>query len=78
MKPKFHPFKQIWAGWQKMSVRRMGLSIGSGSLILIGLASGKLFHAGTVYQVSMIAATLIAGWDIAIRALRSLRNRHAS
>ncbi len=31
-----------------------------------------------LYNIAMIAAAVIAGWDIAVRALVSLRNRYVS
>ncbi len=55
--------------------RRQILSITSGGLILIGLAAKYLFAQTGLHDGLMIAASLTAGWDIALRAWNSLRNR---
>ena len=53
-------------------------TIASGLLIALGLAAKYLFQLETLHNGLMIAAALIAGSDIALRALVSLRNRHIS
>jgi Cd2+/Zn2+-exporting ATPase len=58
--------------------RRKILAISSGSLILLALAAGRLPGLPSIGNLFMIAATLIAGADIAVRAWNSLMNRHIS
>lgn len=55
--------------------RRQTLSIVSGGLILLGLAAKYFFGQVSVHNIFMLAAALTAGWDIALRAWNSLRNR---
>ena len=52
--------------------------VSSGFFILLALVIGKLFHTLWVGDLFMILAALIAGSDIAIRAFRSLKNKHIS
>ena len=63
---------------QNPKIRRRLLVIVSGALILLGLGAGKFFDAQGWRAGLLIAAALIAGWDIALRAVASLRNRHIS
>ena len=57
--------------------RRQVLTIASGVLILVGLADYYL--AGlSLYFGSMVAAAVLAGSDIALRAWAALRHRHVS
>src|SRR5690554_6432430 len=58
--------------------RRLWLTIGSGGLIAAGLLA--LYGLGMVelWSVLMVAAAILAGSDIAVRAWRSLRVRHFS
>lgn len=58
--------------------RRQLLTLTSGLLILVGLAADTLASLSTLYQGSMIAAALLAGSDIALRAWSALRHRHIS
>lgn len=58
--------------------RRMALAIASGSLIAIAFGADYFLSWRVVYNASMIAAALIAGWDIAARSIVSLHNRHVS
>jgi len=58
--------------------RREMLTIASGALIAAALAAGWLLNALQMRDVLMVAAAVIAGSDIAIRAAASLRNRHIS
>ncbi len=53
-------------------------TITSGLLIALGLAARHLFHLPALHDALMTAAALIAGADIAARALVSLRSRHIS
>ena len=59
-------------------IRRQFLVLASGALILVALAIGQFQQAFTVKNGFMILAALIAGSDIAVRAIISLRNRHIS
>lgn len=58
--------------------RRMGITVGSGSLIALALVARFGFGAEAVWAILMTAAAVLAGGDIAVRALRSLRIRHLS
>lgn len=58
--------------------RRLWLTISSGSLIAIGLIARYGFGMIDLWSVLMVAAALLAGSDIAIRAWRALRVRHLS
>ena len=58
--------------------RRKILAIVSGSLIAVAFGANALFGWRAVYTISMVAAALVAGWDIALRAITSLRNRYIS
>jgi Cd2+/Zn2+-exporting ATPase len=70
--------QRIKSLFSNLQQRRKMLTISSG--ILIGLALGADYFLGwkAAYNVFMIAAAVIAGWDIAARAFVSLRNRHIS
>jgi Cd2+/Zn2+-exporting ATPase len=70
--------EQIKALFSNLQQRRKILTIVSGSLIAIAFGSQYFFGWTVVYNVSMIAAAIIAGWDIATRAITSLRNRYVS
>jgi Cd2+/Zn2+-exporting ATPase len=63
---------------QNPTTRRQYLVISSGILILLALGAGKFFNAQSWSSGLMITAAVIAGWDIAVRAIISLRNRHIS
>lgn len=58
--------------------RRQFLVITSGALILMALGAGKFLGAENWRAGLMTLAALIAGWDIALRAVTSLRSRHIS
>ncbi|KAA3644181.1 MAG: cadmium-translocating P-type ATPase [Chloroflexi bacterium] len=64
--------------FQNPRTRRQFLVISSGALIMMALGVGKFLGAEQWRNGFMILATLIAGWDIAVRAVTSLRNRHIS
>ncbi|MCX6082124.1 MAG: cation-translocating P-type ATPase [Chloroflexi bacterium] len=70
--------EQIKALFSNLQQRRKILAIVSGSLIAIAFGSQYFFGWTVIYNVSMIAAAVIAGWDIAVRAITSLRNRYVS
>jgi Cd2+/Zn2+-exporting ATPase len=58
--------------------RRLWLTIGSGSLIALGLIARYGFGMIDPWSVLMVAAALLAGSDIAIRAWRALKVRYLS
>lgn len=70
--------EQIRALFSNLQQRRKILTMLSGSLIAIAFGGEYFFGWTAVFSVSMIAAAAIAGWDIAARALTSLRNRYVS
>jgi Zn2+/Cd2+-exporting ATPase len=70
--------KKLHILFSNLQQRRKVLTITSGGLILLALVSDYFFGWQSLYNLAMIAAAVIAGWDIAVRALVSLRNRHVS
>ncbi len=58
--------------------RRLWLTIGSGILIAAGLVARYGFGMIDLWSALMVAAALVAGSDIALRAWRSLKVRHLS
>jgi Cd2+/Zn2+-exporting ATPase len=58
--------------------RRLWLTIGSGLLIAAGLLARYGFGMIGLWSALMVAAALVAGSDIALRAWRSLKARHLS
>ncbi len=62
--------------FKDLKTRRKILVIASGASILLALGLGKFFNADRWHDGLMILAALIAGWEIAVRAVTSLRNRH--
>lgn len=70
--------EQIKALFSNLQQRRRILTVLSGSLIAIAFGSQYFFGWTAVYNFFMIAAAVIAGWDIAVRAITSLRNRYVS
>lgn len=58
--------------------RKLILVLLSGIFILVSLGVGKFWNLTSFKNVLMIVAALIAGVDIAIRAFRSLKNKHIS
>lgn len=63
---------------QNPRTRRKLLVFTSGGLILLALAAGQFLQAPLLKIVLMISAVLIAGSDIALRAITSLRNKYIS
>lgn len=63
---------------QNQKQRRQTLALLSGGLIILALGADYLVGLTTLGNGLHLAATLVAGWDIAGRAWFSLRNRHAS
>ena len=59
-------------------LRRKALVVSSGGLILAAWLVGKVWGLQGWQNSLMVAAALIAGWDIALRAFTSLRNRYIS
>src|SRR5512140_31829 len=70
--------EQIQALFSNLQQRRKILTILGGGLIVIAFGSQYFFAWTPVYNFFMIAAAVTAGWDIAVRALTSLRNRYVS
>lgn len=70
--------EKIRAVFNNLQQRRKLLTLTSGGLILLALGVDFFFGWRGVYSVVMVAAALIAGWDVAMRAFTSLRNRHVS
>jgi Cd2+/Zn2+-exporting ATPase len=68
-------FKALWMNLQQ---RRKILTIASGSSIALAVGVNAVFGWQAVYDLGMVAAAVIAGWDIAARAINSLRNRYVS
>ncbi|MBE7556023.1 MAG: cation-translocating P-type ATPase [Anaerolineales bacterium] len=58
--------------------RRQLLTLISGLLILVGLAADYLAGQPNLYSGAMVAAALLAGSDIALRAWSALQYRHIS
>jgi Cd2+/Zn2+-exporting ATPase len=58
--------------------RKLLLVLLSGIFILVSLGVEKFWNLTSLKNVLMIIAALIAGVDIAIRAFRSLKNKHIS
>jgi Cd2+/Zn2+-exporting ATPase len=57
---------------------RQAIVLASGTTIILALAAGKVARWQWARNSLMIAAAVLAGWEIAVRAIRSLRNRHIS
>jgi Cd2+/Zn2+-exporting ATPase len=70
--------KKLHTLFNNLQQRRKVLTITSGGLILLALGADYFFGWQPLYNIAMIAAAVIAGWDIAARAFVSLRNRHVS
>src|SRR5690606_37098060 len=58
--------------------RRFWLTVGSSGLIAVGLIARYGFGMIELWSALMVAAALLAGSDIAVRAWRSLKVRHLS
>lgn len=58
--------------------RRFWLTVGSGGLIATGLLARYGFGMIELWSALMVAAALLAGSDIAVRAWRALRVKHLS
>ncbi len=58
--------------------RKLLLVLLSGIFILVSLGVEKIWNLTSLKNVLMMVAALIAGVDIAIRAFRSLKNKHIS
>lgn len=70
--------EKVRAVFNNLQQRRKLLTLTSGGLILLALGADFFFGWREVYKIAMLAAALIAGLDIALRAFASLRNRHVS
>ena len=69
---------KIRALFSNLQQRRKILTIASGGWIAIAFGVDYLLGWKSIYNASMVAAAVIAGWDIAARAVISLRSRHIS
>jgi Zn2+/Cd2+-exporting ATPase len=67
---------QAW--FQDLKRRRLFLLVASGGLILAALVAGNFFGFKQLSNGLMVAAALVAGANIALRAVYSLRNRYIS
>src|SRR5512138_1728573 len=70
--------QQVRSLFSNLQQRRKILAVTSGILIAVAFGADYFLGLHAVYSVAMIAAAVIAGWDIATRAFVSLRNRHIS
>jgi len=61
--------------FNNLYLRRKILTLTSGALILLALGADFFFEQRGVYNIAMIAAAVFAGWDIAARAVASLRGK---
>lgn len=69
---------RIHAAMHDLRKRTEAVTIGSGALILAGLAARYLFQSISIHNVLMTIAAVLAGAGIAVRAVTSLRNKHIS
>lgn len=67
--------KDLAAGLAHPARRRLILTIASGALIVLALVARHGFGANGVWSAAMVAAAVLAGSDIALRALRVLWQR---
>src|SRR5699024_3621172 len=74
MKSPIHYFKRII----NPANRKTTLLIAAGALIIVGWAAIWLGDLPLVFNGAMIAATLLAGYDIGQRAWRGLMNKHTN
>lgn len=68
---------EVWTQIKSHANRKTQLLLGSGFLIAAGWYSDSLLNA-FLFDTMMIAATLIAGYDIVQNAWRGLKNTHAN
>ena len=66
------------AGFSHPARRRLWLTIVSGILIAGGLLARYGFDNIGLWSAAMVAAALLAGADITVRAVQALRIRHLS
>jgi Zn2+/Cd2+-exporting ATPase len=67
---------QFVGGLKQPARRRMWLTIGSGTLIVLAFVTGLGLRSDAAWAGFMTAAALLAGSDIAVRAWHGLRVRH--
>jgi Zn2+/Cd2+-exporting ATPase len=67
---------RVWL--EPSAEQRKSLMLLSGLLIAMGLAAGWLLGWNGVRMSLLVAAAIVAGYDIALRAWRALLNRHFS
>jgi Cd2+/Zn2+-exporting ATPase len=70
--------KELIQKFSQPANRKLLLVLLSGFFILVSLGVGKFWNLTSLKNVLMTFAALIAGTDIAIRAFRSLKNKHIS
>ena len=70
--------QKIKAFFGNLQQRRKFVTIAAGSLIAIAFGADYFFSWKIVHDLFMVAAALIAGWEIALHAFTSLRNRYVS
>jgi Cd2+/Zn2+-exporting ATPase len=70
--------QKIKAFFGNLQQRRKFVTIAAGSLIVFAFGADYFFSWKIVHDLFMVAATLIAGWEIALHAFTSLRNRYVS
>jgi Cd2+/Zn2+-exporting ATPase len=66
------------AQWSDQATRRRLLTAVSGALLVLGVAAGRLPEVEAARGPLLVAAALVAGWDIAWRALAGLRRRQVT
>jgi len=69
---------EIWTRITSPDNRKTQLLLGSGLLIVVGWVASSLMNDPLLFDAMMIAATLIAGFDIVQQAWRGLKNRHTN
>jgi len=69
---------EIWTRITSPANRKTTLLIVSGLFILTGWMSGSLLNEPLLFDLMMIGAALIAGYDIVQRAWRGLKNRQTN
>ncbi|OJX43860.1 MAG: copper-translocating P-type ATPase [Chloroflexi bacterium 44-23] len=70
--------KKIKELFSNLQQRRKFVAIISAGLIAVAIASNYFFGWRIVYNLFMITAAIVAGWEIGLRAFNSLRNRYVS
>lgn len=61
--------------WDDLAWRKLAIVVISGGAIVIALLAGRVLDRSGIHDPLMIFAAIVAGTDIAIRAIRSLLNK---